>query len=185
MYLDINQLPDHIRTLCGRGPVRVELLKPGQTVHIGSMQWDGGTRDLYHVASLDSPIVKPVEDKRPWPQNMAPIGATPLPPRHVIINTGTFCGKPATPVLYALAADVSPMLEGPKHQLTDLQSQVLGAIAGLNSKGRADFRARHRISDAQWLAACQDLSGLGLVTLNKRGAAAITTAGRNAAPRVY
>lgn len=184
MYIEPQVLPAHIRALCGRGPVRVELREPGQSVHIGHQQWDEGTRDLYHVAALDNPTVKPVADPRPWPANMAPLGETPLAARHVIVKTGTFCGKPATPVLYALAADVSPMLPASGPALDATEQQVLKAIAGLNSRGRKDWRDRRRMTEAQWTAVCARLAGHGLITLNKRGAAAITITGRNAAATI-
>lgn len=178
MYIRTTDLPAHIAAAIGsQQTVRVELREAGQTVYVGSQQWSEGSRDLYSVACLDGGAVTPVEDPRPWPRNMADLGETPIPPRHVIIKTGTFCGKPATPVIYALATDISPQLAAPQHDLSLEERRVLAALASYNSAGRKRFRDDFRMSKAAWDGVVARLAELGLAT--PRGS--ITVEGRNAA----
>lgn len=177
MYIRTSDLPAHIAAAIGsKQTIRVMLLEEGQTIYIGSQQWSEGSRDLYSVACLDGGEVKSVFDPRPWPQNMGELGETPLPPRHVIIKTGTFCGKPRTPVVYALATDISPQLAAPQHDLSLDERRVLAAICSLTSSGRKRFRDDFRMSRASWDGVVARLAELGLAT--PRGAA--TVEGRNA-----
>ena len=148
------------------------------SVEIGSQQWSDGSRDIYTIASLDvADMVKAVEDSRPWPMNMGPLGKTAIPPRFVIIRTGTFCGKPATPVIYARAGDISPQIEKPVPTLSHLEKQVLYCLSAYNSSGRARFRDDFRVSKPHWDSVVASLSSKGLATPR----ASITVEGRNVA----
>lgn len=69
----------------------------------------------------------------------------------------------------------------PEHiDLTDLQRQILGMVRSLNSRGRKDECSYRGISETQYMEVCQELATMGLVKINKAGAVAITTKGRNA-----
>lgn len=172
-----SDLPASIRSLIGNAAsVEVWPYEDGSTVTLGSVQWDSGSRNQYHVVHLDSGTVKPVQDVRPWPQNMAPIGETMIAPRCVIVKTGTFCGKPATPYIYARTADISPQLAAPAVELPFNLAQTLAAISQFNSVGRKRFREDFRMSQATWDSNVAALAALGLC--DKRGA--ITVEGRNA-----
>jgi len=170
-------LPPHIAAHVGTREVEIRLT---DRVTIGSQQWSEGSRDLYHVASLDSATIKPVEDVRRWPDNMSALGESYLPPRCLIIKTGTFCGKPATPFIYARESDVSPMLPAPAPELTLQQKQVLYCLACFNSSGRKQFRDDFRVSKESWDSTVAELTGLGLAT--PRGSA--TVEGKNAARKL-
>lgn len=169
-------LPKHIANMLA--PCRHVTVYLTDSVEIGSQQWDGGSQDIYTIASLDNAdMVKPVEDSRPWPMNMGPLGKTAIPPRFVIIRTGTFCGRTATPVIYARASDISPQIEKPVPTLSHLEKQVLYCLSAYNSSGRARFRDDFRVSKVIWDSVIASLSSKGLATPR----AAITVEGRNAA----
>ena len=177
--IDPKTLPQHIRNL----------LPPAHTVNVvltdrvalESIQWSEGSRNVYTLANLDdSTIVKPVTDSRPCPQSMFPIGETQIPPRFVIIKTGTFCGKEATPYIYARAEDVAPQIEKPDVELTHLESQVLYCLACYNSSGRKRFRDDFNISKSRWDSFVESLVDKGLAT--RRGA--VTIEGKNRARKL-
>jgi len=176
--VETSKLPAHIAAIVDRKFVEVYLT---DSVSIGSQQWDSGSRTQYHVASLDdSTMVKPVHDPRPWPQNMSPLGSSAIAPRCVVISTGTFCGKPATPVIYARPEDISPSLAAPKVELSFKLRQILYAVSAFNSLGRKRFREDFKVSQAAWDSALAELAAMGLCTT--RGA--ITIEGRNAAREI-
>lgn len=170
-------LPPHIAAHVGTKEVEIRLT---DRVTIGSQQWSEGSRDLYHIASLDAPTIKPVEDDRRWPDNMSALGESYLPARCVVIKTGTFCGKPATPFIYARESDVSPMLPKPAPTLTRQQEQVLYCLASFNSSGRKRFRDDFNMSKGMWDAVVGTLVDLGLAT--SRGSATIE--GKNVARKL-
>ncbi|MFM7009054.1 MAG: hypothetical protein ACKO0Z_06925 [Betaproteobacteria bacterium] len=176
--VETSKLPAHIAAIIDRKYVEVCLT---DSVTIGCQQWESGSRTQYHVASLDdSTMVKPVHDPRPWPQNMAPLGQTAIAPRCVVISTGTFSGKPATPYIYARPEDISPSLEAPKVELPFKLRQILSAVATYNSVGRKRFREDFRVSQTAWDSAIAELAAMGFC--DKRGA--ITIEGRNAARQI-
>lgn len=172
--IETAKLPAHIAGLIAGKFVDVVLT---DSVTIGCQQWDSGSRTQYHVAHLDSPTIKPVHDPRPWPQNMAALGESAIASRFVIVSTGTFCGKPATPVVYARPDDISPALAAPKADLSFRLAQILSALSQYNSVGRKRFRADFNVSQAAWDSAVAELAALGYC--DKRGA--VTIEGRNAA----
>lgn len=177
--VDPKTLPQHIRNLLPTAhTVNVVLT---DRVALESIQWSEGSRNVYTLANLDdSTIVKPVTDSRPWPQSMFPIGETQIPPRFVIIKTGTFCGKEATPYIYARAEDVAPQIEKPEVKLTHLESQVLYCLACYNSSGRKRFRDDFNISKPRWDSFVESLADKGLAT--RRGA--VTIEGKNRARKL-
>lgn len=70
--------------------------------------WDGGSRSFYRVVNIDTGLS--VE-----PQGNAPFGANGrlgygLIKGDIVIETGTFCGKPATPTLMCRADDETRVL---------------------------------------------------------------------------
>ena len=172
------KLPAHIARLVDRKYVDVYLT---DSVTIGCQQWDSGSRTQYAVASLDDASqVKPVHDPRPWPSNMAPLGQTAIAPRFVIVETGVFCGKPATPAIYARPEDISPALAAPKVEIPHKLAQILSALGQYNSVGRKRFRQDFGVSQATWDSAIAQLNGLGYC--DKRGA--LTVDGKNAARQI-
>jgi hypothetical protein len=175
--VETSKLPGSIRALVSRKTVEVFPLSPDSKVHLGSIQWSEGSRDVYHVVSLDTGAAKRVEDVRPWPSNMGAIGETIVPPRHVIVRTGTFCGKEATPYVYAQAADIVQALPAPAPELTNAQQAVLVALKCFNSVGKERFRLDFNMSRETWDCTILGLAEKGLCT--KRGT--LTVTGRNAA----
>jgi hypothetical protein len=165
-------LPSHIAQTISAREVEIWLT---DSVTIDSMQWSGGTRYGYAIASLDGGEIKPIIDTRPWPESMNPLGETTLPLRHVIIKSGTFCGKTATVYIYAREADVSPMLPKPAPELSLKEKQVLYCSTSLNSRGKQRFRDSFNVSKDVWDATIAALAQKGLV--NARGSATIE--GRN------
>jgi len=170
--VETSKLPPHIAAHVGAKEVEIHLT---DRITIGSQQWSEGSRDVYHVASLDHPVIHRVEDFRPWPQNMGALGESEIMPRHVIIKTGTFCGKTATPFVYARESDVSPVLPKPVPELSHEQKQVLYCLGAFNSSGRKRYRDDFRMSKDRWDEVVQSLAALGLAT--SRGSA--TVEGKN------
>jgi hypothetical protein len=173
--VETKELPTSIKRIIGSArSVSVVIQQPGDAITITSQQWDGGSRDLWTAVVLSGGEA-PVVDDRPWPHNMHQIGSVQLQPGCVMVRTGTFCGKPSHPTVYALAGDVSPMLPEPAPELNQRQQMVLSAICSYNSKGRERFRSDFKMSRALWDQTVAELAELGLVT--KRGAA--TVKGKN------
>lgn len=163
IYVDPKTLPQHIRNLLP--PVQTVYVVLTDRVTLESIQWSEGSRNVYTLAHLDdASILKAVEDSRPWPQNMAAIGETKIPPRFVLIKTGTFCGKTATPYIYARAEDVAPQIEKPQAELSHVEAQVLYCLACYNSGGRKRFREDFNMSQGDWDSTVASLTSKGLAT---------------------
>lgn len=174
--IDPRTLPQHIRNLLP--PVHTVNVVLTDRVALESIQWSEGSRNAYTVANLDDPsVIKHVTDSRPWPQSMFPIGETQIPPRFVIVKTGLFCGRTATPYIYARAEDVAPQIEKPAAQLSHIESQVLYCLACYNSSGRKRFRDDFKVTKERWDSVVESLADKGLATL--RGS--VTIDGKNAA----
>lgn len=167
-----NQLPEAIRDLVHGNSVDVHLC---ESVEIGSIQWNGGTRAEYTLVELATGKRKPIIDSRPWPQSMWPIGKTELPAGFVIVEGGTFCGKPARGCVYARAADVAPALSKQPIELPHALRQVLAALSQYNSKGRERFRSDAMMSRVTWDNHIAKLCERGLC--DKRGV--LTVEGKN------
>ena len=81
--------------------------------------WDGGSRSSFAVLNINTGL-------EVLPQGNAPFGAHgrlgyKLVPGDVVIETGTFCGKPATPCFMCRVDDASRVLDflGVAHSVTD------------------------------------------------------------------
>lgn len=170
-------LPPVLSVLLHKEHVEVTLC---DSVEIGSMQWDGGTRYQYAIVELATGHVKPIVDVRPWPQNMNPIGRVEIPSGFVVVQTGTFCGKPSSGHVYANVADVTAALPKLTPELPHHLQQTLKAIATYNSKGKERHRQDAGISRLDWDWFVQELVKLGLC--NKNGS--LTVEGKNVARNI-
>lgn len=82
---------------------------PGATTENVDSYWDGGSKSSYHVHNIDTGLAIS-------PQGNAPFGAHgklgyTLIKGDILIETGTFCGKPATPCFICRAEDAERVLQ--------------------------------------------------------------------------
>ena len=80
-------------------------------VDLSNTFWDGGSRSTYTAVDLATGKASTAEQYAP-PQfggPRAPLNVA-IPPGVAIVETGYFCGKPATASVYINPADATPML---------------------------------------------------------------------------
>lgn len=86
-------------------------IMPTATVTLANTYWDGGSRCEYTAVELATGRVSAAPQYAP-PQFGGPASApvVSIPAGIAIVQTGTFCGKPATATVYVNPADVAHML---------------------------------------------------------------------------
>ena len=75
-------------------------------------------------------------------------------------------------------------LAAPVPEMTNAEKIALCCVKGLKSSGRKKEAADYGVEGAAWDTAIARLAALGFVTVNKAGAVAITTEGRNTVERI-
>lgn len=86
----------------------VEIAREG-VVHAYGLMWSGGSKSTYSQVSLatgEGSVPEEVVNLH----GIQDRGVYAIPPGSVILETGWFCGKPATMVVYVLPQDVAPFL---------------------------------------------------------------------------
>jgi hypothetical protein len=81
------------------------------SVELSGTYWDGGSRSTYTAVNLATGKASTAEQYAP-PQfggPRAPLNVA-IPPGVAIVETGYFCGKPATASVYINPVDATPML---------------------------------------------------------------------------
>lgn len=166
------------------------------SVEIGTQQWSEGSRDLFTAVNLGTGESKPMVDRRPWPENMKPLGSVDIKPGFAVVEHSTFCGKDMGLRFYIRPENATKLLpDQSSGDFTLAQQAVLFGTRSFKSsyggKDRYDMTCGSLPSDkyyadfpsverTQWEAAKTELIGQGY--LNARGA--ITTKGRNAAESI-
>jgi hypothetical protein len=76
---------------------RKVVLKEGTAVTLYGLNWDGGSRSEYTLVDLNTRVVLPIGDNMtaPWDNKDEGRRVT-INPGQAVVQTGTFCGKPAT-----------------------------------------------------------------------------------------
>jgi len=154
------------------------------TIELTGLQWHGGSRNSYVAVKLDTMEVKPLVDRRPWPQNEYPMPPMNIPPGVAIVKQSTFRGKNFGVTFYLHPDNAPEMLPEPEEgQLDRDQKIVLAATRSLKSsyggiKNLRFVQARTEtgITQDRWDAAKQHLIDHGY--LNRAGA--LTPKGKNA-----
>src|SRR5262249_23600617 len=82
------------------------VIQPGDDVDVYGTYWDGGTRRYYQWHDMKDGSVGGLHGLPPF--SRVPGGAHQFQPDRgvLVVVTGTFCGKPATPEVYIRADDV-------------------------------------------------------------------------------
>lgn len=179
VYLEPSDLPAQIRHLHSKGHIRVEpILQIAIPADAGT--WSGGTRRVFSAVELATGRTVSITDtfSAPWDARRT-CQTINLKPGYAIVETGSFCGKPAGLHLYIHPADAAPMLPAPPVALSDHGKVLLHFTCSLKSAYRADECARYGMGAAEIAAAKAELQRAGYV--DARGA--VTVKGRNARPR--
>ena len=90
---------------------RQAFLHVRDSVELSNTYWDGGSRSTYTAVNLATGKASAADQYAP-PQfggPRAPLNVS-IPAGVAIVETGYFCGKPATASVYINPADATPML---------------------------------------------------------------------------
>jgi hypothetical protein len=151
--------------------------------------WDGGSKDEYALVELGSlkvwtvPDSHPHFDRKPNGDRCGILELRELPPGTCLVVGGVSCGKPATIELQFRPENLAALLPAP--EVTPLSAQAISALRIISN-----IRGGFRIGEFQRAGlgtyggtnpAIVELAAAGLVTINKAGSVALTTAGRNRA----
>lgn len=87
--------------LVGSRKRRVIMSRPATTVTLSGTYWSGGSRSDYWLVDLNTNQAQPLAHANPS-QFGGPVQdpEIQLQPNQVVVKTGVFCGKPATPTIY-------------------------------------------------------------------------------------
>ena len=144
-----------------------------QTIHISfdAGQWHGGSRSNYWIVQISTGRTTPaLADTK-----------IKLEPGFAVVRHSIFCGKDMGVTIYALAADIAPMLPKAAPALTQDQLIVLAVAKSCKPAYRRDEAARHGVAARDYDAVRESLVALGL--FNSQGA--LTLEGKNTpTPRV-
>lgn len=175
IYLDAAGLPTSLKHL----KKAVVYLVEEVTIPADAGTWSGGTRSIYEALELATGRTASITDtfSAPWSSDRN-ARTIKLKPGYAILETGTFCGKPATPTIYCLPSEVFAALPAPASDLSYADKAVLYATKTLKSAYRKDELKSLGLTEHQINEAKARMQGLGY--LDSRGA--ITAQGRNAAP---
>jgi len=105
--------------------------------------WSGGSRDVYHIVDVITKKVARLPSNHPVFEPGRPYTlARPLPENFIVIQTGVFCGKTATPHIYV--QDLDQLLE------PDEPDETAMAIEALAAAELADSRASDEAYGPVW-----------------------------------
>lgn len=83
---------------------KARIAAPKDVITLGGMYWDGGSRTDYFVVTMrDGAPLRATQLQHTAPPQFGGPQTEPtflISPGQVLVAAGTFCGKPATPVLH-------------------------------------------------------------------------------------
>ena len=91
------------------------IITPTTSVTINGLNWSGGSRSVYSAVDLATGQIKTAthtSNPPPW-ANPYEGQQLEIPRGIAIVSHGTFCGKPATPIIYAHPDDMARLLPAP------------------------------------------------------------------------
>lgn len=103
--VQLNTRPDLLKIIKTVDPTfrrqKAILAKPSNHVRLSGTYWDGGSCSIYYQVNTATGTVTPLSSYSP-PQFGGPREdpVHPLTEGLVVVEMGTFCGKPATPTIY-------------------------------------------------------------------------------------
>ena len=141
------------------------------TIDFDAGQWHGGSKSDYWTVQIATgrTLAAKADTK------------IKLEPGFAVVRHSIFCGKDMGVTIYALAADIAPMLPKAAPALTQDQLIVLAVAQSCKPAYRRDEAARHGVAARDYDAVRESLVALGL--FNSQGA--LTLEGKNTpTPRV-
>ena len=105
MIIPINDLPPALAKIAKRGSrKRKAIVSIYHSIDIDGGQWSGGSRSVWSAWNIVGDDIEPSQlqpyEPKSWPHNMGIVSTQSIADFEVIVDCGTFCGKPATPKLY-------------------------------------------------------------------------------------
>lgn len=187
IHLDPEMVPAALRGSYN-GKTFKAIVTESVTIPVTAGLWEGGSRDLYSVVSLDHGTREiPGQRLAPWSPGRGD-HTVELLPGIVVVEHSIFCGKDMGLTFYVHPENATKLLPAPAAELTRLERVVLEATRSYKSSyaGMDRFQMAHRdyagkfaFTRSEWDMAKAHLVELGM--LNKAGA--ITNKGRNAIAR--
>lgn len=186
MALREQDVPAALRRAVGFYTGRTFHVEGTESVSIQGTIWSGGTRSTYLLVRMSDGSTAPLDTSKASVKPGDPFGWIPdvegsslaLPEGYAVAEHCIFCGKDMGIHFYVHPSNLAPLLPAPV-TLTERQMRILTVFAGIKASYRKEELRRYGIDltdeDKQGLVA------LGLMTINKAGAAALTIEGRNAA----
>jgi hypothetical protein len=149
--------------------------------------WDDGSRDEFALVELSThrawevPTTHPFYDRLPNGERCGTLELRELPPGCCLVEGGYFRGKARGYRLHFREENLVGLLPAPAAELSDRAKSALNIICSMRGGYRADEFSRAGLgkygADNPIVV---ELQSAGLVSINKAGAVAVTTAGRNA-----
>ena len=148
--------------------------------------WDDGSKDEFALVDLveyrswSVPSTHPFYDRVPSGDRCGQLQLAELPPDTCLVEGGYFRGKPRSFRIHFRNENLAKLLPGPTAELSDGAKSALSIIASHQGGYRQDAFDRAGLGkyNAQ-NPLVVELESAGMVKINKAGAIAVTTAGRN------
>lgn len=183
VHLDPHEVPDVFKRAFPGYRGRTYVVHVTDEVCLDSNYWSGGTRYEYRGVDLATGEVGPPDQKEYGnPYSNPKIPTVKLQPGQAVVCHKIFCGKDHGIVIHLHPDNVRKLLPAPT-ELTADEQRALDMICGIKGgHHRRDEWERCGLPGAY----CADdplivsLAGKQLVKVNRAGAVAVTTAGRNA-----
>ena len=192
MYYDLATTPELkriVQTAAVRGKQGTVQVREFTGPRRMNSYWDGGSRDEFALVDLATmqtwrvPTTHPHYDRLPNGERCGDLELRELPPGTCLVSGGVFRGKPASLTLHFRPENLAALLPAPDVAvLTPEARSALRIIDSIRGGCRDDeFRRAGLGRYSADNPAVGELVRAGMVKVNKAGAVAVTTEGRNRA----
>ncbi len=169
-----------------RKPVKIEQFRGPRNVN---SYWSDGSKDVYHIYDLSQdktysvPTSHPFFDRKCDETPCGNIEINELPPNCVLVQGGTFMGKPASVTIYFREDNMVPLIAD-KSPLENLPPESIQALNIIGSTKGGAYRREEFSRFGLGIYGADNrhivpLLNEGLLTANKAGAISITLKGQN------
>lgn len=148
--------------------------------------WDDGSKDEFALVDLVTyqrwqvPSTHPFYDRLPNGDRCGNLELNELPPNTCLVEGGYYRGKPRSFRIHLRDENLAKLLPAPSAEISEKAKSALNIIRSMRGGYRADEFSRAGLGAyGQTNPLVVELQSAGFVTINKAGAIAITTAGRN------
>jgi hypothetical protein len=183
IYLDPQDVPDVFRNVFPSYNGRKWKVQVRESVTMSDTQWAGGSRSEYRAVDLLSgeSCAQSEGSKGKWFDPQSPTFT--LAENQAIVEHSYYCGKDMGLTIYIHPDNARKLLKAPP-KLDDLEGRILTLICSIKGGARKDEWNRVGIGGSYGAnhPTIRQLEKRGFLKINKRGAVAVTTAGRNARP---